>query len=172
MKDKILNYIMAVLLVLLIAIVMFETSPIDFQNMVYRAVDDAKSQVLGTKSYKEEFNRQSPTSVNKPSSQKALQPDFGPYMKELQTSIKSNWNPPKGNESKRVVLLFKIAKDGKLISVKVFKSSGVFAADEAAIRAINITAPFKPLPKEFKGKSVDIQFTFDYNVLNKPFHKF
>lgn len=92
------------------------------------------------------------------------EPDFGPYMRELQRRIKMNWDPPKGNESKRVVLLFKIAKDGRLLSVRVSKSSGIQAADRAAVSAVELTAPFKPLPPEFKGTSVDIQFTFDYNV--------
>lgn len=92
------------------------------------------------------------------------EPDFGPYMRELQRRIKMNWNPPKGNESKRVVLLFKIAKDGRLLSCSVFKSSGLPSADSAAINAVKLTAPFKPLPAEFKGQSIDIQFTFDYNV--------
>ena len=90
--------------------------------------------------------------------------DFGPYMRELQRRIKMNWDPPKGNESKRVVLLFKIAKDGRLLSVRVAKSSGIQAADKAALSAVELTAPFKPLPPEYKGNSVDIQFTFDYNV--------
>lgn len=92
------------------------------------------------------------------------EPDFGPYMRELQRRIKMNWDPPKGNESKRVVLLFKIARDGRLLSVRVFKSSGVPNADKAALSAVELTAPFKPLPPEFKGGSIDIQFTFDYNV--------
>ncbi len=92
------------------------------------------------------------------------EPDFGPYMRELQRRIKMNWDPPKGNESKRVILLFKIAKDGRLLSVRVSKSSGIQAADRAAISAVELTAPFKPLPPEFRGSSVDIQFTFDYNV--------
>ena len=91
-------------------------------------------------------------------------PDFGPYMKELQRRIKMNWDPPKGNESKRVVLLFKISRDGRLLSVNVSKSSGVPAADKAAVSAVQLTAPFRPLPAEYKGQSVDIQFTFDYNV--------
>ena len=92
------------------------------------------------------------------------EPDFGPYMRELQRRIKLNWNPPKGNESKRVVLLFKIAKSGRMLSCRVLKSSGLPAADQAALRAVELTAPFRPLPAEFRGQSIDIQFTFDYNV--------
>ncbi len=92
------------------------------------------------------------------------EPDFGPYMRDLQRRIKMNWDPPKGNESKRVVLLFKIAKDGRLLSCSVFKSSGLPSADKAAINAVQLTAPFRPLPVEYKGASIDIQFTFDYNV--------
>lgn len=92
------------------------------------------------------------------------EPDFGPYMRELQRRIKMNWDPPKGNESKRVVLLFKIAKDGRLLSCSVFKSSGLQNADAAALNAVKLAAPFRPLPVEYKGQSIDIQFTFDYNV--------
>ena len=95
------------------------------------------------------------------------EPDFGPYMRDLQRRIKMNWDPPKGNESKRVVLLFKIAKDGRLLSCSVFKSSGLQNADKAAINAVHLAAPFRPLPPEFKGQSIDIQFTFDYNVFGQ-----
>ena len=94
------------------------------------------------------------------------EPDFGPYMRELQRRIKMNWDPPKGNESKRVVLLFKIAKDGRLLSCRVSKSSGLPSADQAALKAVELTAPFRPLPADFKGQNIDIQFTFDYNVFN------
>lgn len=92
------------------------------------------------------------------------EPDFGPYMRDLQRRIKMNWDPPKGNESKRVVLLFKIARDGRLLSARVFKSSGIPGSDKAALNAVELTAPFRPLPADFKGSSIDIQFTFDYNV--------
>lgn len=92
------------------------------------------------------------------------EPDFGPYMRELQRRIKLNWDPPKGNESKTVVLLFKIAKDGRLLSCRINKSSGLPTADQAALKAVELTAPFRPLPVDFKGQSIDIQFTFDYRV--------
>ena len=92
------------------------------------------------------------------------EPDFGPYMRELQRRIKLNWDPPKGNESKTVVLLFKIARDGRLLSSRVHKSSGLPSADQAALKAVELTAPFRPLPADFKGQNIDIQFTFDYRV--------
>lgn len=92
------------------------------------------------------------------------EPDFGPWMRELQSRIKRNWSPPRGNESKRVVLMFTVGRDGQLLNIKTIKSSGVEVADRAAHAAIELTAPFKPLPPEYRESSIDIQFTFDYNV--------
>jgi len=92
------------------------------------------------------------------------EPDFGPYMRELQAKIKRNWDPPKSEQSKRVVLVFTIAKDGRLLKTRVYKSSGIPSADKAAISAVEYSAPFKPLPREFRGSDIDINFTFDYNV--------
>ena len=91
---------------------------------------------------------------------------WGPYMRELEVSIKNNWAPPKGNATKRVIVSFTISKDGNLLDKKLVKSSGTPLADRAAMNAIQQTAPFKPLPSEFLGQSVPIEFTFDYNVLN------
>lgn len=90
--------------------------------------------------------------------------NFAPYMKELQRRIKLNWNPPKGNESRRVVVLMKIAKDGSLLSLSIFKSGGTPEIDRAALNAVTDTAPFAQLPYAFAGNSIDVQFTFDYNV--------
>lgn len=96
-------------------------------------------------------------------------PNWGPYMRELERKIKRNWNPPKGDASKRVVMLFKIGRDGRLLSIRVGKSSGSIPNDDAAKAAIELTAPFQPLPPEFKGSSIDIEFTFDYNVLGASY---
>lgn len=92
------------------------------------------------------------------------EPDFGPYMRELQRRIKRNWNPPRGNKSKRVVLVFKLGRDGRLLSLKVDAPSGNPESDHAALEAVKASAPFRPLPAEYRGNDVDIQFTFDYNV--------
>ena len=85
-------------------------------------------------------------------------------MRDLQRRVKMNWDPPKSNENKQVVLFLKIAKNGKLISCLVNKSSGNSIMDKSAINAVYLTAPFKPLPTSFKGSSVDVKFTLDYNA--------
>ncbi|MFN8656721.1 MAG: TonB family protein [Candidatus Obscuribacterales bacterium] len=89
--------------------------------------------------------------------------DFGPYMADLQRRIKRAWFPPKGNESKRVVVVFKIHKMGELSHLRIDHSSGVAVADQAALKAVENAAPFRPLPNGAPD-DVDIQFTFDYNV--------
>lgn len=89
--------------------------------------------------------------------------DMGPYMKELQRKIKKAWFPPKGNESKRVKVSFKLHKNGSVTKVKLLNSSGVQIADDAATQAVGDAAPFAPLP-DGVGDEVDINFTFDYNV--------
>lgn len=93
--------------------------------------------------------------------------DFKPYMREMQRKIRMNWRPSSTNETQKILLLFKIAKDGNLLSVKVLKSSGVASADETAINAVKLAAPFEPLPADFKGEDINIQFTFDYNAFKK-----
>lgn len=91
-------------------------------------------------------------------------PDFGPYMREVQWKIKKNWEPPKGTETQSAVALFKIHKDGNVSNIQIIKSSGIKEYDDKAITAIQLTAPFRPLPQEYTQNSVDIQFTFDYKV--------
>jgi len=63
-------------------------------------------------------------------------------------------------------MLSKIDKSGELKAIKIFKSSGSRKVDDSAILAVEKTAPFKALPEKFSGSSIDIQFTFDYNVFD------
>lgn len=89
--------------------------------------------------------------------------DFGPYMNELQRRIKRAWRPPRGNESKRVIVTFKISRPGNLSDLRVKVGSNFEPADQAALLAIQSAAPFDRLPDGAPEK-VDIEFTFDYNV--------
>lgn len=91
--------------------------------------------------------------------------DFGPYMAELQRRIKRVWFPPKIARSKRVQVIFKVHRNGEMTNLRLANSSGLTAADEAALKAIEAAAPFHPLPAGAPS-DVDIEFTFDYNVFN------
>lgn len=92
------------------------------------------------------------------------EPDFGPYIAELQRRIKRNWTPPAADRSKRVVALFTISRDGRLLNIKLQNSSGTQVADDAAVAAIRLSAPFRPLPAGYRQNSIDVQFIFDYDV--------
>lgn len=93
----------------------------------------------------------------------AAEPNFGPYMAELQRRIKRAWFPPKGPASKRVVVVFKIHSGGELSHLRIERSSGDSDTDHAALKAVENAAPFAHLPAN-SPSDVDIQFTFDYNV--------
>jgi TonB family protein len=89
--------------------------------------------------------------------------DFGPYMADMQRRIKGHWFPPKEDQPKRVVLLFKVHSNGAISDVKLEKPSGSKLADLAAIEAVRQASPLNPLPAG-ASPDVDLQFTFDYNV--------
>lgn len=90
--------------------------------------------------------------------------DYAPFMNELQKRIRMSWKPPRGNETRRVVVIFTIHKAGNITDVRIKTSSGVAVADQAAIKAVQDISPFKPLPDEFQRDKANIEFAFDYNV--------
>lgn len=95
-----------------------------------------------------------------------IQTDFGPYMSDFQKKIKLNWTPPHKDTSKIVVLLITIDKNGYVVKNTVKKSSGDEEIDNAAIEAVNKSEPFDALPSTYNENTVDIQFTFSYNIFN------
>ena len=93
--------------------------------------------------------------------------NFKPYLKNLKKTIYSNWHPIKSENTKHTILLFKIGKDGSLLSLSVLQSSGSKEVDDCAIEAVKKSAPFEKLPEKFDGNSIAVEFTFDYHVLFK-----
>ena len=88
-----------------------------------------------------------------------------PYTQYLHTKIMQNWKPANLENPKYVVVSFTIAKDGTLLSKRVTKSSGSPTLDTAALKAVENSAPFKPLPEEFNGRSIPVQIKFDSGLL-------
>lgn len=107
---------------------------------------------------------QTQTQQNEVTPDALAQTTVQPYMDELKTRIHAAWHPPRGNDTKRVVLRFRMKHEGTLDGVWIEDSSGEAGTDDAAIRAIVETFPFKPLPDTIPEEKIDIQFTFDYKV--------
>jgi TonB family protein len=98
------------------------------------------------------------TTPGRPSSSTVPDVDFGPYMADLQHRIKRAWFPPKGQENKKVVVVFKIHKDGTVSNLRLDHSSGFQGADQAGLEAVEHASPLGPLPAGAKD-DCDIQFT-------------
>jgi TonB family protein len=92
--------------------------------------------------------------------------DYQAYMAELQGKIKHGWYPPKGDTTLRVGVVFHLHRDGHIDGLKITDGGGKPENDGAALAAVNSAVPFAPLP-DGSPESVDIQFTFDYNVFNR-----
>ncbi len=95
--------------------------------------------------------------------------DYSLYMANLQRRIKHEWFPPRATETQRVVVIFKIGKNGDLLALKLDKPSGSALCDQAAIKAVQTAAPFAPLPAG-SDETIDVQFTFDYNLFGGGSH--
>ncbi|MEN9271008.1 MAG: energy transducer TonB, partial [Thermostichales cyanobacterium HHBFW_bins_127] len=93
--------------------------------------------------------------------------DWGPYLARLQRRVERNWIPGQTGQSLRTVVIFSIGRNGELRNLRLGRSSGNSLTDEAALNAIQRSAPFEPLPSGYDGDSVQINFTFDINVLGQ-----
>lgn len=87
---------------------------------------------------------------------------FGAYMQVLRDKIARNWRSNELDAAVQAgaVIGFEIARDGSLRNVRVIQSSGNFAMDQTAQRAIIQSAPFNPLPAGYEHNSVNIDLTF------------
>lgn len=89
--------------------------------------------------------------------------DFGSYMTKMKQDIQKNWKPPKGLESRRLVAVFTIMRDGRITSPTIVEGSGIPALDKSAMDALQAASPLDPLPPG-SPRSVDIKYKFDWNV--------
>jgi len=88
------------------------------------------------------------------------------YRAYLEHAIQQRWQiPPEANLLNKSVSLtveFAIARDGRLVSLRLYNSTGLRALDRAALRAIELAAPFRPLPGMIITPSQVFTDTFVY----------
>jgi len=97
--------------------------------------------------------------------------DFGTryawYVQAVQRKVSENWLKyevdPRISQANRVYVTFDIAHDGSPRNVQIEQSSGVPSLDISATRAIQRIDTFGPLPADYSGSKVSVEFWFDYN---------
>jgi periplasmic protein TonB len=96
--------------------------------------------------------------------------DFGSrfawYVQAVQRKVSGNWLKyevdPSIKEANRVYVTFDIARDGHPSNVQIEQSSGVPSLDRSAVYAVQRIDTFGPLPPEYSGSRVSVEFWFDY----------
>jgi protein TonB len=96
--------------------------------------------------------------------------DFGSrfswYVQAVQRKVSENWLryevDPNIKDASRVYVTFDIGRDGRPTNVQLEQPSNVPSLNISATRAIQRIDTFGPLPPEYSGNKVSVEFWFDY----------
>ena len=96
--------------------------------------------------------------------------DFGSryawYVQIVRNKVSENWLKyevdPSISTARRVYITFDISRSGEPSNVQVEQSSGIPSLDISATRAIQRIDTFGPLPPDYAGSKVSVEFWFDY----------
>jgi TonB family protein len=99
--------------------------------------------------------------------------DFGPYLARVVWAVRRNWYSmipvsARLGQKGRVAIVFEIRRDGSVPELRLVASSGSEPLDRAALASIRASNPFPPLPDEFTGPNLVLQFIFLYNMGYSP----
>ena len=95
--------------------------------------------------------------------------DFRPYLARILALVRRNWLtviPSSARLGNRgvVTVQFIVDRSGQVPKLVIETPSGIEALDRAAVAGISASVPFPPLPAEFKGSEIRLQFAFKYNI--------
>jgi protein TonB len=96
--------------------------------------------------------------------------DFGSryawYVDAVRRKVSDNWMKyeidPSISSARRVYITFDILRDGSATNIQLEQSSGVPSLDQSAVRALQRIDTFGPLPGDYSGGRVSVEFWFDY----------
>ena len=98
--------------------------------------------------------------------------DFKPYLIRVLATVRRNWfaiypEAARMGQRGRVLVEFAVAADGTITKVVYSAQSGSRPLDEAAVAALSASNRLPPLPADFKGSRIVLQFTFSYNIATR-----
>jgi TonB family protein len=95
---------------------------------------------------------------------------YGWYVEAVKRKIGSNWNlfeiDPAVRSARRArsVISFTINRDGSIKNVRMELSSGNISMDNSAQRALASAGSMPPLPPDYSGSYVNVDFDFDLSM--------
>jgi TonB family protein len=91
---------------------------------------------------------------------------FSWYVDAIRGRVSSNWLQstvdPSVRFAPRAVVTFDILRNGTVTNVQILRSSSNTSVDNSAVRAILSSSPVNPLPNEYSGAKVSVEFWFDF----------
>lgn len=95
--------------------------------------------------------------------------DFWPYLVKVLSAVRRNWyavipESARLGRGGKVIIQFAISRDGSVPKLVIAVPSGADALDRAAVAGISASNPFPPLPPEFRGNQIALQFAFNYKL--------
>ena len=95
--------------------------------------------------------------------------DFKPYLAKILARVRQNWfaiipESARLGNPEVVLVQFVIDRTGQVPKLVIAMPSGNETRNRAAVASISASVPFPPLPQDFKGREVRLQFSFKYNV--------
>lgn len=89
---------------------------------------------------------------------------FAWYLNVLRTRLTDAWDPPGESlvvgRGKRVLVAFRVARDGSVDNIAVSGASGTPGLDASARAAVERAQPFPPLPEAYPGATLDVAVRF------------
>lgn len=83
------------------------------------------------------------------------------YLTTMIQLIQRNWNGQQ-DVGGQTLMKFTVMRDGRITSVQTERSSGYFALDQGAQRALISTRQLPPLPAQFPDQSLTVHLNFQY----------
>ena len=92
---------------------------------------------------------------------------FAWYVRVITQKVSANWLKyevdPRIHSANRVYITFNIDRSGRPTQIQVEQSSGVPSLDISAVRALQRIDTFGPLPADYNGSHLSVEYYFDFN---------
>jgi TonB family protein len=88
------------------------------------------------------------------------------YLNIITERVSANWFTslvdPGVSGNFQTIIFFKIQKNGQVTDLEIEQSSGLTPLDLSALRAVRVSAPFPPLPRDYDDAYLGIHLIFEH----------